>query len=119
MAELGTPELHQTTVEERFQSLARNWQEETAHLSSFTKRILNPHYQQIIGMGPAVVPFLLRGLAREPQDWFWALYSVTGENPLAAPDQGDIPAMSHARPKRGKQRGTILDSSPTPAHFFP
>jgi len=107
MAELGTPELHQTTVEERFQTLARHWQEETAHLSSFTKRILNPHYQQIIGMGPAVVPFLLRDLAREPRDWFWALSSVTGENPVAAQDEGDVVAMSTAWLNWGKQRGMI------------
>src|SRR5260370_9695720 len=96
MAELGTPELHQTTVAERFRSLARNWQEETAHLSSFTKRILNPHYQQIIGMGPAVVPFLLRDLAREPKDWFWALFSVTGENPVSPQAQARIAPMSEA-----------------------
>jgi hypothetical protein len=107
MTELGTPELHQTTVEERFQSLARNWQAETAHLSSFTKRILNPHYQQIIGMGPPVVPFLLRDLAREPKDWFWALSSVTGENPVVARDEGDIVAMSKAWLNWGKQRGMI------------
>src|SRR5437667_12846898 len=107
MAELGTPELHQTTVEERFRSLARNWQEETAHLSSFTKRILNPHYQQIIGMGPAVVPYLLQELAREPKDWFWALYSVTGENPVAAQDAGDIVAMCTAWRTWDKQRGMM------------
>jgi hypothetical protein len=107
MAELGTPELHQTTVEERFRSLARNWQEETAHLSSFTKRILNPHYQQIIGMGPAVIPFLLRDLAREPKDWFWALYSITGANPVGAQDEGDIVAMSKAWLNWGKRRGII------------
>src|SRR5260370_19800093 len=94
MGELGTTELDQTEVAERFRSLARNWQEETAHLSSFTKRILNPHYQQIIGMGPAVVPFLLRDLAREPKDLFWALFSVTRENPVPAQDVRDIAAMS-------------------------
>jgi hypothetical protein len=104
---LGTPELHHTTVEERFQNLARNWQEETTHLSSFTKRIPNRHYQQIIGMGPAVVPFLLRDLAREPKDWFWALYSVTGANPVAAQDEGDIAAMSKAWLDWGRQRGMI------------
>src|SRR5260370_42333799 len=107
MAELGTPELHQTTGAERFRTLARNWQEETAHLSSLTKRILNPHYQQIIGIGPAVVPFLLRELAREPKDWFWALYSVTGANPVAAQDEGDFVAMSKAWLNWGKQRGMI------------
>ena len=107
MAELGTPELHQSTVAERFQSLAWNWQDETAHLSSFTKRILNPYYQQIIGMGPAAVPFLLRDHAREPKDWFWALYAVTGENPVAAQDEGDVTAMSRAWLNWGKQRGMI------------
>lgn len=107
MAELGTPELHQTTVEERFQSLSRSWQEETAHLSSFTKRILNPHYQQIIGIGPPVVPFLLRDLVRAPKDWFWALHSITGANPVAAQDEGDFTAMSKAWLNWGKQRGMI------------
>ena len=107
MAELGTPELHQTAVEERFHSLARSWQQETAHLSSFTKRILNPHYQQIIGMGPPVVPFLLRDLASEPKDWFWALYSLTGENPVPAQDEGDTAAMSRAWLNWGKRRGLI------------
>src|SRR2546429_9333435 len=104
MAELGTPELHQTTVEERFRSLARNWQEETAHLSSFTKRILNPHYQQIIGMGPAVVPYFLQELAREPKGLVWGPYSLTGKKTLAAPDEGGIAASRDRQaPRRGKE----------------
>src|SRR5271167_4109730 len=107
MAELGTPELYQTTVEERFQTLSRNWQEETAHLSSFTKRILNPRYQQIIGIGPPVVPLLLRDLAREPRDWFWALHAITGANPVSLQDEGDFAAMREAWLNWGKQRGMI------------
>jgi hypothetical protein len=51
--------------------------------------------------------FLLRDLAREPKDWFWALYSVTGANPVAAQDEGDIAAMSKAWLDWGRQRGTI------------
>jgi hypothetical protein len=107
MAELRTPELHQSTVEERFRSLSQSWRNETAHLSSFTKRVLNPHYQQIIGMGPAVVALLLRDLAKQPRDWFWALHSITGENPVAAQDEGDVAAMSKAWLNWGKQRGII------------
>jgi hypothetical protein len=37
-------------------------------------------YQQIIGLGPAVIPFILEDLARKPDWWFWALAAITGED---------------------------------------
>src|SRR5947207_2727773 len=50
-------------VERVFRSLETKWRDETAHLSSITDMVLNQHYQSIIGLGPAVVPLLLRELA--------------------------------------------------------
>jgi hypothetical protein len=40
-------------------------------------------YQRIIGLGPAVVPLILRELAAGPGHWFWALTALTGEDPAA------------------------------------
>jgi hypothetical protein len=51
-------------LEQRFRTLAAEWDEETGHLSSITQMARHPAYQQIIGMGPAVVPLLLRDLER-------------------------------------------------------
>src|SRR5438132_3736261 len=37
-------------IERRFYELADAWQRETVHLSSTTKRVLNPNYQAIMAM---------------------------------------------------------------------
>jgi hypothetical protein len=47
-------------VEQAFQGLAKEWRDETAHLSSMTKLMMHPKYQSIVGLGPSVVPVLLR-----------------------------------------------------------
>ena len=61
-------ETWQASEEERtrFHTLAEQWKKETAHQSNVAKRAMHPAYQQIIGMGPEVVPLLLRELEREP-----------------------------------------------------
>lgn len=44
---------------------------------------MHPAYQQIIGLGPAVVPYLIDELRHSSKPWFWALASIIGE------DQGE------------------------------
>ncbi len=46
-----------------------------------TLRRFQPH-QQLIGMGPVVVPLILEELRREPEFWFWALEAITNEQPV-------------------------------------
>jgi hypothetical protein len=83
-------------VRERFEALARQWQEETAVLSSTTKRIMHPAYQAIIGLGPEVVPILIEELKERPNYWFWALKSITGEDPVQPQDRGNLDRMARA-----------------------
>lgn len=64
-------------------------------------------YQQIIGMGPQVIPLILADLQREPDHWFWALEAITGENPVVQADRGDISAMANAWLEWGEQRGLV------------
>jgi hypothetical protein len=73
-------------VEERFAALAEGWRRETLIESSPTRMALHKAYQQIIGLGPPAVPLILRELEREPTYWFWALTSITGEDPAAGED---------------------------------
>jgi hypothetical protein len=68
-------------VQVLFDELAAEWRARTAHLSSVERIILDPAYQRIIGLGPAVIPLLLRELERRPGHWFWALSAITGEDP--------------------------------------
>lgn len=69
-------------VEEVFRRLADEWLEETGDSSFISKKVTHPTYYQIIGLGPGAVPLLLRELRREPAYWFWALHSITRENPV-------------------------------------
>src|SRR5438309_2262985 len=69
-------------LEKRFLERAATWRERSMFMSSDTQMAMLPEYQQIIGMGPSVLPFLFRELQREPNHWFWALAAITGEDPV-------------------------------------
>jgi len=60
------------SVLEKFHRLRREWLSQRAHDSSTMKMVMLPAYQRIIGMGPDVVPLLLRELDADPDLWFWA-----------------------------------------------
>lgn len=92
-------------AEEQFQELAAKWRKETRHISSLTKIILHPAYQRIIGMGPVAIKFILQELEQKPHHWFWALESITGENPVQPEDDFDAAVRSWLR--WGQERGLI------------
>ncbi len=89
----------------RFQGLVQQWKKETAHVSNIGKRALHPAYQEIIGMGKAVVPLLLAELKREPDDWFWALHAICGANPVPPESRGNLREMTAAWLKWGSEQG--------------
>jgi hypothetical protein len=91
----------------RFDALAAEWREATAFLSSTSAMVAHPAYQAIIGLGWPAVPLLLRDLEREPVHWFEALRAITGEDPVAREQWGNIPAMATAWLAWGRQRGLI------------
>lgn len=95
-------------LEHTFRALAAQWREETGHISSITKIVIHPCYQRIIGLGPNVIPLLLRELQTdEPDYWFWALNAITGEDPVNPEDLGNLPKMASAWLNWGEQRGYI------------
>ena len=54
----------QVELEKRFFTLAEQWRNETGMLSEPTKKLKHPAYQQIISMGEAALPLILRELER-------------------------------------------------------
>ena len=50
------------TIAERFRQLTAIWHRETDHLSSMSDASRHPAYQEIIQLGPDVLPLLLRDL---------------------------------------------------------
>lgn len=81
-------------LEWEFMRRALRWKAETFFHSSMSKKTHHPDYQRIIGMGPAVVPLLLRWLSHEPDFWFDALVAITGEQPVPIQHAGDVEAMA-------------------------
>ena len=96
-----------TPIRERFDELKHDWKSKTRHLSNTAQISLVFSYQQIIGMGPAVVPLILAELEREPDHWFWALEAITGESPVAESDAGDIEASALAWVEWGREKGLL------------
>ncbi len=68
--------------------------------------MLHP-YQQIIGLGREAVPFILKEYQLRPHHWWWALESITGENPTTPQMKGDFQAIRMAWLDWGKRRGYI------------
>jgi hypothetical protein len=93
------------TVEQRFRRLAAQWEADTLVLSNPRLIMSHPAFQEIIRLGKAVVPFLLRDLEQEPHLWVWALPAITGENPVSPAEEGNIQRMGEAWLRWGREKG--------------
>lgn len=102
---VGTTSPSTETMEERFRRLEARWRAETGHLSSSSKIIGHPAFRDIIHMGQAVIPFMLRDLEQQPRLWVWALPEITGADPVPVADRGDIAKMTEAWLRWAKEHG--------------
>lgn len=97
--------LPSTAPRDTFQELVAKWRRDTDHISSITKTVMHPSYQQIMGMGPPVVPLILEELRDRGGHWFWALRFITRQNPA---DGGiEFDAARQAWLKWGRSEGYI------------
>lgn len=76
------PAVPPESVEQRFRRLEALWTAETGVLSSYTDIVDHPAFQEIIGLGDAVVPLMLADLQERPRLWVWALPEITGADPV-------------------------------------
>ncbi len=93
------------TVEERFRRLEAIWIAEIGHLSSYPAIVKHPAFREIISMGEAVVPLMLRDLDERPRLWVWALPEISGRDPVPVGDGGKIAKMSEAWLRWGRENG--------------
>jgi hypothetical protein len=97
----------EASVQARFQRLASEWKEQSRYLSNAAQMAMLKSYQRIIGLGLPVVPLILEELQREPDQWFWALESITEQDPVPPEAKGKIQLMARAWIDWGKQRGYV------------
>jgi len=95
------------SVEFEFIVCAEAWKHDTRHMSSITKIVSHPAYQEIIKMGEAAIPLILRELAEKPDHWFPALRNITGHDPVPKSSQGRLKEMTESWLAWGRKQGYI------------
>jgi hypothetical protein len=96
-----------SSLQEKFRRLAAQWKDQSRYLSNTAQMAMLEPYQRIIGMGMPAVPLILEELEREPDQWFWALQSITEENPVPPEAAGRVREMAAAWIKWGQSRGLL------------
>jgi hypothetical protein len=97
--------LSEAAIAAKFTMLVRAWKAERGPQSSITRLSMHPAYQQIIGMGDAAVPLIMRELESIPDHWFWALNAITGADPVPESSRGVMREMVKAWLDWGTQNG--------------
>lgn len=92
---------------EQFHELAERWRQESSFMSSAREMASHPAYKAIISMGREVVPLILRELQQRPDHWFWALATITGEDPVPPESHGNVREMAGAWLLWGRERGYL------------
>ena len=99
---------HQSAVAEDqklFSGLLEEWREATALSSNPMQAILAKPYQRIIGMGKRALPFIFSELPKCQDNWFWALESITGENPVSKEHYSNFRLATEDWVRWGQRRG--------------
>ena len=78
-----SPEQSRVSLRERFNALADEWVTATRLSSSVTETCMHPAYQQIIGLGPDVLPLILEDVVAGELHWGWALRALIGQDAAA------------------------------------
>ncbi len=94
-----------TEIVQNFEDLAAEWDEFVAGSSFVGEKTRHPAYQQIINMGPVVIPLILRELEQRPNHWFAALRAITGANLIQPEQLGRTKQMAEAWLKWAREHG--------------
>ena len=73
------------SLRQRFQILATKWHNDTAGLSSPSQIAEHEAYQEIINMGPDVIPLILEELRDRGGHWYIALRKLVSDPPIIDP----------------------------------
>ena len=93
---IGNELTRRDTFEAHFCTLRDEWLAGTRYSSSGTEITSHVAYQRIIAMGSDVVPLIIWELRKRVDHWFWALFIITGHDPVPPEDVGNLEKMRDA-----------------------
>ena len=100
-----------TSVVEKFQVLLEKLVKKVRveKLGMYEKIVITEEYEQILGMGPQIIPLLLKEIQKEKP--FFPLFSIlefiTGENPVRPGPAGFLPNAARDWIEWGKRKKLI------------
>jgi hypothetical protein len=101
-----TPE-EKAALKAEFTRLTEEWKSQRGATSFASEIAMLPAYQRILTMGQDALPWILEELERELDHWFWALGSISGENPVPAESEGKMKEMARIWLEWGRKKGYV------------
>ena|SRR5947209_6672129 len=93
-------------LDQRVARLLSVWRDETEYSSSATQITAHPAYQELIALGRAALPGLLRDLEQTGDGQLSkALATITGAHPVAAEDRGNVRKVADAWLRWARENG--------------
>src|SRR5438445_450875 len=93
------------SIEEKFQRLSILWCSDTAYVSSSSDLVGHPAFQEMVDMGPAIIPLVLRELEKRSGHWHRVLRRIAGVDPVAPADRGNFERAAVAWLQWGRDQG--------------
>jgi hypothetical protein len=103
----GIPADPDTAIESELLGNFAQWMEGIGPSSDVNKIVSHPAYKRIVAMGEPAIPAILHYLERAPSLLAWALFEITGTNPVPPPDYGNLKRITRAWLKWGKKNRYI------------
>jgi hypothetical protein len=85
--------MYKDHVKKSFDLYNSVWKNETLFSSSISEIVNNSAYRAIIDLGKRALPYIFEDLKTSDNHWFYALESVTGQNPIRESHRGILPLM--------------------------
>jgi len=92
---------HEPLTQTGFDTLALQWLIGIGPSSNPSEMTAHPAYREIVEHGDAAIPFILRHLKQSPSLLAWALFDITGLNPVKPSDSGNLRKITNAWLKWG------------------
>jgi hypothetical protein len=87
----------------KFGDLVAQWKQNYESWRSFSGDLMrDPSFSRMVGMGPVAIPFILQEMRKDVDNsaildnWFYALWVITGKNPIPPEARGKPREMANA-----------------------